>query len=52
MSMTVSWPITVSEVLPGLAIATIVEALRRGQTEDDTEVSRWLMQEFHQITLP
>jgi hypothetical protein len=33
-------------VLPGLAIATIVEALRRGQTKDDTEVSRWLMQEF------
>jgi hypothetical protein len=38
--------ITVSEVLPGLAIATIVEALCRGQTEDDTEISRWLMQEF------
>jgi Uma2 family endonuclease len=38
--------IEVSVVLPGLAINTIVEALRRGQTEDDTEVSRWLMQEF------
>jgi Uma2 family endonuclease len=42
--------ITVSEVLPGLAIATIVEALRRGQTEDDTEVSRWLMQEFGNLS--
>jgi Uma2 family endonuclease len=42
--------ITVSEVLPGLAIATIVEALRRGQTEDDTEISRWLMQEFGNLS--
>jgi Uma2 family endonuclease len=42
--------IAVSEVLPGLVIATIVEALRRGQTEDDTEVSRWLMQEFGNLS--
>jgi Uma2 family endonuclease len=43
--------IEVSQVLPGLSMGTIVEALRRGQTEDDTEVSRWLMQEFGNLNL-
>ena len=30
---------------------TIEEALGRNQTEDDTEVSHWLMQEFETIEL-
>ncbi len=40
--------IQVSQVLPGLAMSTIEEALRRNQTEDDTEVSQWLMQVLRQ----
>lgn len=35
-----------SQVLRGLAMSTIEEALRLSQTEDDTEVNRWLMQQF------
>ncbi|MGB8698221.1 MAG: Uma2 family endonuclease [Thermosynechococcaceae cyanobacterium] len=38
--------IRVSQVLPGLEMSLIEAALRRNQTEDDTEVSRWLMQCF------
>jgi Uma2 family endonuclease len=38
--------ILVSQVLPGLAMSTIEEALRRSRTENDTDISRWLMQEF------
>ncbi len=38
--------IHVSQVLRGLEMTTIEEALRRNQTEDDTEVSRWLMEKF------
>jgi hypothetical protein len=34
------------QVLPGVGMGTIEEALRRSQTDDDTEVSRWLMQVF------
>lgn len=41
--------IEVSQVLPGLSMKTIEEALRRSQTEDDTEVSRWLMQVFAEL---
>jgi hypothetical protein len=41
--------IHISQVLPGLAMGTIVEALRRSVTENDTDVSRWLMQEFSTI---
>jgi Uma2 family endonuclease len=41
--------IQVSQVLPGLAMGTIEEALRRSRTENDTDVSRWLMQEFSAI---
>ncbi|MBD2329291.1 Uma2 family endonuclease [Alkalinema sp. FACHB-956] len=41
--------IQVSQVLPGLSFSTIESALQRNQTEDDTEVSRWLMQEFTAI---
>ena len=38
--------IQVSGVLPGLAVATIEEALSRSQTEDDGAVNRWLLQQF------
>lgn len=38
--------IQVSQVLPGLTMHTIEEALRQNQTLDDTEVNRWLMQQF------
>lgn len=41
--------IQVSQVLPQLSLAIVTEALRRNQTENDTEVSRWLMQEFSTI---
>lgn len=41
--------IQVSQVLPGLAIKTIEEALQQSQTADDTEVNRWLMQQFQAI---
>lgn len=40
--------IQVSQVLPGLEMTIIEEALRRSQTEDDTEVSQWLMQVLRQ----
>jgi Uma2 family endonuclease len=43
-----SQQIQVSQVLPDLAIRTIAEALGRNQTEDDTAVSRWLMQVFRE----
>jgi len=41
-----SFQIDTSEVLPRLAIATIEEALRRSQTEDDGAVNRWLLKQF------
>lgn len=41
-----SFQIDASEVLPGLAIATVEEALRRSQTEDDGAINRWLLQQF------
>jgi Uma2 family endonuclease len=44
-----SHQIQVSQVLPGLAISMIESALQRNQTQDDTEISRWLMQEFGAI---
>ena len=39
-----SGQIQTSEVLPGLEIDLIEEALRRSQTEDDGTITRWLMQ--------
>ncbi|MBF2086286.1 Uma2 family endonuclease [Thermoleptolyngbya sp. C42_A2020_037] len=36
-----------SEVLPGLAIALVEEALQRSQTEEDGEINRWLLQVFY-----
>lgn len=41
--------IQVSQVLPGLAMKTVEEALQRSQTADDTEVNRWLMQQFQAL---
>jgi Uma2 family endonuclease len=38
--------ISVSAVLPGLAIATLEAALHRSQTEDDGAVNRWLLEQF------
>ncbi len=41
--------IQVSQVLPGLSMGTIEEALQRSQIEDDTEVNRWLMHQFQTV---
>lgn len=41
-----SGEIAVSEVLPGLAITLVEEALGRSQTEDDGAIMRWLMDTF------
>lgn len=38
-----------SQVLPGLAIATLEEALQRSQTEDDGAINRWLLETFTHI---
>ena len=37
-----------SQVLPGLPIALIEEALKRSQNQDDGEVNRWLLQVFNE----
>lgn len=36
-----------SQVLEGLEIATVQEALKRSQTEDDGAIARWLLQTFN-----
>ncbi|QQE66896.1 hypothetical protein GFS31_36000 [Leptolyngbya sp. BL0902] len=41
-----SGEIAVSEVLPGLDMAVVMEALDRSQTEDDGTLMRWLMERF------
>jgi Uma2 family endonuclease len=41
-----SQPITESQVLPGLAMSLLEEALRRSRSCDQTEVGAWLLQEF------
>jgi len=38
--------IQISQVLPGLAMNVVEEALRRSQTDDDGAVSQWLLREF------
>lgn len=38
-----SGEIQISEVLPGLEIGLLEEALHRSQTEDDSTLMRWLM---------
>jgi hypothetical protein len=35
-----------SEVLPGLELAILKEALKRSETEDDGQINRWLIQTF------
>jgi Uma2 family endonuclease len=39
-----SGEVQTSSVLPGLEIALVEEALRRSQTEDDSSLMRWLME--------
>jgi Uma2 family endonuclease len=41
-----SRPITVSQVLTGLELAIITEALRRSRTENQAVVGAWLMEQF------
>lgn len=41
-----SGEVAVSEVLPGLEMAVVIEALGRSQTEDDGTLMRWLMERF------
>jgi Uma2 family endonuclease len=38
--------IQVSAVLPGLSLSLIEEVLKRSQTENDTAVNRWLLEQF------
>jgi Uma2 family endonuclease len=38
--------IQVSLVLPDLSVSIVEEALRRGQTEDDGAINRWLLKQF------
>ncbi|MGK7876706.1 MAG: Uma2 family endonuclease [Xenococcaceae cyanobacterium] len=42
--------ITSSQVLPGLAISLVEEALERSQTEDDGAITRWLIATLSQQT--
>jgi len=35
-----------SQVLPGLALSVVEEAMQRSQTEDDGALTRWLIQTF------
>lgn len=44
--------ITTSLIFPGLEMSMIEEALHRNQTEDDTEISHWLLQLFGAIVIP
>jgi Uma2 family endonuclease len=37
-----------SKVLPGLKMTVVEEALRRSQTEDDSQINRWLLQIFQE----
>ena len=41
--------IQVSQVLPGLAMNVVEEALRRSQTENDGTVNQWLLREFQAL---
>ena len=43
LSATECTPICLSQVLPGLEMALVDEALKRSQTEDDGSISRWLI---------
>ncbi len=39
--------IQVSQALPELAIATVEQALKQSQTEDDSMINRWLLETFN-----
>ncbi len=41
-----SWAITTSDVLPGLSIELLAEALRRNRETDHSQVGAWLLQQF------
>ncbi|MCL1464052.1 Uma2 family endonuclease [Argonema galeatum] len=41
--------ITESEILPGLQISLLEEALRRSRDEDQTQVGAWLLTQFQQL---
>jgi len=45
-----SQPITESQVLPGLAMSLLEEALRRSWSCDQTEVGNWLLQQFKALS--
>ena len=38
----------VSEVLPGLDVRLVEEALNRSQNEEDGAIDRWLIEQFNQ----
>ncbi|NJR17687.1 MAG: Uma2 family endonuclease [Calothrix sp. CSU_2_0] len=48
LSKTENTLIRTSQVLPGLEMDVVEQALLRSQTEDDVSVSRWLMSKFNQ----
>ncbi len=47
LSATQTTPIRESQVLPGLEIALVEEALVRSLTEDDGAITRWLLAKFN-----
>jgi Uma2 family endonuclease len=40
--------ISVSQVLPELPIATVEQALKQSQTEDDSTIHHWLLETFRE----
>ena len=38
--------VEVSQVLPGLEMVTVEEALKRGKAEDNGAINRWLIEQF------
>ncbi|KAM3096721.1 Uma2 family endonuclease [Phormidesmis sp. 146-12] len=48
LSANESVPIRISQVLPGLEMTIVEEALRRSQTEDNGAIGRWLIASFSQ----
>jgi Uma2 family endonuclease len=49
LSLTEAIPIRDSQVLSGLSLALVEEALKRSQTEDDGAISRWLLMTFSKV---
>ncbi|NJL36272.1 MAG: Uma2 family endonuclease [Leptolyngbyaceae cyanobacterium SM1_4_3] len=49
LSLTEAIPIRDSQVLSGLSLALVEEALKRSQTEDDGAISRWLLTTFSKV---